>query len=112
VRNNKIASNHYSNDQQHIFNLLTGLYAHEEGMVEDLMKCRINPDFTNFVRSDLEFFIPEISSFFLRGKFEEQQSLLNLMTSACSVSFFFSHRLYFFFKSVISTQGSIDVRSE
>lgn len=34
------------------------------------------------------------------------------MTSACSASFFFSHRLYFFFKSVIDTQGSVDVKSE
>ena len=76
------------------------------------MKWRVNPDFTNFVRNDLEFFIPEISSFYLRGKYEEQQSLLNLLTSASGISFFFSHRLYFFFKSVISTDGSKDVKSE
>lgn len=82
VRNNKVHANSITDDLQHIFNLLTELYAHDEGAVEELMKCRINPDFTNFVRSDLEFFIPEISSFYLRGKFEEQQSLLNLMTSA------------------------------
>lgn len=88
------------------------LYAHEDNVVEELTKCRLNPDFTSYVRSDLEFFIPEISSFYLRGKYEEQQNLLNLLTSACSISFFFSHRLYFFMKSVISTQGSLDVKSE
>jgi hypothetical protein len=48
----------------------------------------------------------------LRGKFEEQEKLLELLTSACRISFFFSHRLYFFFKAVFSTQGSLDVKSE
>ena len=99
-------------DHQHIFDLLTKLYAHEDGVIEELIKCRLNPDFTNFLRSDLEFFIPEISSFYLRGEFKEQEKLLELLTQACSTSFFFSHRLYFFMKAVISTQGSQDVRSE
>ena len=101
-----------TDDLQHIFDLLTRLYAHEDSVIEDIMKCRINPDFTSDIRNDLEFFIPEISSFYLRGKYEEQQSLLNLLTSAWGISFFFSHRLYFFFKSVISTDGSKDVKSE
>jgi hypothetical protein len=112
VKDRKIHANSVTDDMQHVFDLLTRLYAHQEGIVEELSKCRINPDFTSYVRSDLEFFIPEISSFYLRGKFEEQQSLLSILTSACSMSFFFSHRLYFFFKSVISTQGSVDVKSE
>ena len=34
------------------------------------------------------------------------------MTEACSLSFYFSHRLYFFLKAVISTQSSSDVKTE
>lgn len=112
IKNRKVLPHSVCDDHQHVFDLLTSLYAHEDNIVEDLMKCRINPDFTNYLRSDLEFFIPEICSFYLRGKFEEQKKLLELLTSACNISFFFSHRLYFFFKSVFSTDGSQDVRSE
>ena len=97
---------------RHVFDLLTKLYAHDQGSVEKISKCRINPDFTTQLRTDLEFFVPEICSFYLRGESDEQNDILNLLTSACSVSFFFSHRLYFFLKSVISTQGSQDVKSE
>lgn len=112
VKDRKVHANNVTDDLQHIFDLLTQLYAHEPGIIEELTRCRINPDFTTYLRSDLEFFIPEISSFYLRGKSEEQEGLLNVLTSACSMSFFFSHRLYFFFKSVISRQGSQDVKSE
>jgi hypothetical protein len=112
IRDGKKHVNSITDDHQQLFDLLTRLYAHEDGVIEELLKIRLNPDFTSFLRSDLEFFIPEISSFYLRGKFEEQEKLLELLTSACRISFFFSHRLYFFFKAVISTQGSQDVKSE
>lgn len=112
IRDRKIHCNSVTDDLQNIFDLMTRLYAHDEKAVDELAKWRINPDFTSYVRSDLEFFIPEISSFYLQGKFEEQEKLLDLLTSGSSLSFFFSHRLYFFFKSVMSTPGCQDVRSE
>ncbi len=34
------------------------LYAHEVEAIEELEKCRVNPDFTSVFRDDLEFFIP------------------------------------------------------
>jgi hypothetical protein len=37
---------------------LLKLYAHKDGAIHDLEKCRINPDFNSNQRFDLEFYIP------------------------------------------------------
>lgn len=49
------------------------VYAHQAGAVQDLEQCRVNPDFTSVFRDDLEFFIPQICSFYLKGNSESPQ---------------------------------------
>ena len=41
-----------------VINNLMRLYAHHSDAIQDLEKCRVNPDFTSIFRNDLEFFIP------------------------------------------------------
>lgn len=44
------------------------LYAHQPDAIMQLeTQCRINPDFGSPFRNDLEFFIPQICSFLLKG---------------------------------------------
>jgi len=49
----------------------------------------------------LEFFIPQLCSFFLNPEISSssEAQLLDLLTKACSINFFFAHRVYFFFNS-------------
>ena len=37
---------------------LMRLYAHQSEAITELLKSRVNPDFTSPFRDDLEFFIP------------------------------------------------------
>lgn len=79
------------------------LYAHEN-CIDELKECRLNPDFTNLIgklRNDLEFYIPQLVSFFLFGNFEHNQSLLKFILLASSSNFFFSHLVWFNFESFI-----------
>ena len=80
---------------------LMRLYAHQPESITDLEHCRVNPDFTSPFRDDLEFFIPQLCSFYLKGEFEHEKELSNLMVLASSTSFFFSHRVWFFFQSTM-----------
>ena len=81
--------------------LLTRLYAHDTNAVKALEAVRVNPDFTSQIRNDLEFFIPQLCSFYIRGDFETPQDIVNLIVMACSSSFFFSHRIWFFFQALL-----------
>ena len=65
---------------------------------------RVNPDFTSTQRTDLEFYIPQLCSFYLRGDSEKPQPLVNLILLASSTSFYFSHRIWFYFQSMIFNQ--------
>ena len=47
--------------------VLISLYSCEPTAVQELSKCRINPDLTSPVRQDLEFYIPQLISFYLQG---------------------------------------------
>lgn len=82
-----------------LYELMIKLYAHKEGIVEEFFNSnvRINPDFTSDFRSDLEFFIPQLCSFYISAGFEKEYGLLEFLISACNESFFFSHWLWFFF---------------
>lgn len=78
------------------------LYAHQRGAISDLEQhCRVNPDFNSPFRNDLEFFIPQIGSFFLKGKFEYPDELLQLILHSSQADFFFAHRIWFFCQSVM-----------
>ena len=81
--------------------LLIRLYAHDKTAIEDLEKVRVNPDFTSQFRGDLEFYIPQLCSFYLRGDSEDPERLVNLIVMASSSSFFFSHRIWFYFQSML-----------
>jgi hypothetical protein len=56
------------------------------------------------VRKDLEFFIPQLCSFYLQGIFGDTKSLVNLIVQASKSDFYFSHRIWFFFQSVVFTR--------
>jgi hypothetical protein len=63
-------------------------------------------------RDDLEFFIPQIGSFYLKGDYEEPNDLANLMVLGSSTSFFFSHRVWFFFQSTMFQEEDEEVYSK
>lgn len=58
------------------------MYAHQPGAISDLEKCRINPDFRSVFRDDLEFYIPQLCSFYLKGNLEDPRSLFNVVILA------------------------------
>lgn len=64
---------------------------------------RVNPDFQSVFRDDLEFYIPQLCSFYLKGKLDKQdlQALFNVIILGSRASFFFSHRIWFFFHSAM-----------
>jgi hypothetical protein len=78
---------------------LIRLFAHQDRAISDLEQCRINPDFTSIFRNDLEFYIPQMCCFYLKGEFEKLKELNDIMVVASSTSFFFSHRMWFFFQA-------------
>ena len=84
-----------------VFKQMIRLYAHDDTVLKDLEQARVNPDFTSEFRNDLEFFIPQVCSFYLQGEFMNAQQLREFLLMACSTSFFFSHRIWFFFQSVM-----------
>ena len=81
--------------------ILISLYSCDPDAVNQLSHCRINPDLSAPVRRDLEFFIPQLCSFYLQGYYPKMQQLVDLMIQASAADFYFSHRIYFFFKSVM-----------
>ncbi len=82
------------------------MYAHQPGAIKDLEKCRVNPDFNSVFRDDLEFFIPQLCSFYLKGNSERPQDLFNVIILASETNFFFSHRIWFFFHSAMFQEFS------
>ena len=70
-----------------MFNALVQLYKHKESALKNLEKVRINPDFSRLqIRADLEFFLPQLCSFYLNNELSEveEQKMLDFMTMACS----------------------------
>ena len=53
--------------------MLISLYSCEPTAVQELSKCRINPDLTSPVRQDLEFYIPQLISFYLQGYYPNME---------------------------------------
>ena len=92
-----------------VINNLMRLYAHHSDAINDLEKSRINPDFTSIFRNDLEFFIPQVCSFYLKGNYENHIALRNFVVLASSASFFFAHRVWFFFQSAMFQEDSVEI---
>lgn len=80
---------------------LIKLYSCDNDAVNELASCRLNPDLNSSVRKDLEFFIPQLLSFYLQGYYDNSQQLVNLILQASQTNFFFSHRIIFFLKAVL-----------
>ena len=78
---------------------LIKLYAHKKGAIQELERCRINPDFNQKVRNDLEFYIPQLCSVYMHGEIDDPNELINLIVMASKSNIFFSHRIWFFFQS-------------
>ncbi len=87
---------------------LMRLYAHQSEAVHQLELCRVNPDFNSVFRDDLEFFIPQLGSFYLKGAYEKPEDIANLIVFAASASFFFGHRVWFFVQSTMRGGDSDD----
>ena len=83
---------------------LLKLYAHKSGAIQELENCRINPDFSTKIRNDLEFYIPQLCSIYIQGDIEDPNDLVNLILMASKSNIFFSHRIWFFFMSLIFTK--------
>ena len=79
------------------------LYRHKHVAHNLLLRVRLNPDFSKGVqvRSDLEFFIPQLCSFYLNNELNEveEEHIRDILCKACQVNFFFAHRVWFFFCS-------------
>lgn len=93
--------NHRSEDSKMgVVKALMRLYAHQTDAIKDLKEfCRVNPDFNSHFRNDLEFYVPQICTFFLRCDLEDPQQLFDFILMASSADFFFAHRVWFFLQS-------------
>ena len=89
-----------------VFNALVQLYRCKANAFVLLQRVRLNPSLSkdNKVRTDLEFFIPQICSFYLNPEIDDNQRtlLIDILAKACTINYFFAHRVYFFFKSAQS----------
>ena len=92
--------------------VLIRLYAHDKEAIKSLESVRVNPDFTSRFRTDLEFFIPQLCCFYLKGDSEMEQDLVNLITLASTSSFFYSHRIWFFFQAMLFPESDPTSREQ
>ena len=81
--------------------VLIRLYAHDKQAIKDLERVRVNPYFTSRFRSDLKFFIPQLCCFYLKGHSDCEEQIVDLITLASTSSFFYSHRIWFFFQAML-----------
>lgn len=86
-----------------VFNALVQLYRCKANAFALLQRVRLNPSLSKdkLIRTDLEFFIPQICSFYLNPEINDNQRtlLIDILAKACTINYFFAHRVYFFFKS-------------
>lgn len=73
--------------------IMLRLYAHEEDVMDELEEVRLSPDFTNPIRNDLEFYLPELCSFCLYEDFDDE--ILKFIIIASQSNLYFSHRVLF-----------------
>lgn len=79
---------------------LIKLYSDNPAALVELARCRINPNLTAKQRRDLEFYIPQVCSFYLQGYSSQAEELVNFILQA-SGEFHFSHRVLFFFSAIL-----------
>ena len=86
------------------------LFRHKKKATVNLEKVRLNPDYSKIgtsVRNDLEFYLPQLCSFYLNNALneKEEKKILDFLAHACRYSFFFAHRVWFFFNSNINKEN-------
>ena len=75
-------------------------------MVEELEEVRLNPDFTNPLRKDLEFYLPQLCSFCLYE--DNSDEIARFVIIAAQSNLYFSHRVLFFLESLNSDDREIN----
>ena len=77
------------------------IYADQDGVIESLEECRLNPDLTDPVRTDLEFYIPQLCSYYLSEECSEDdvEALAKFMVFASQLELHFGHRILFFMRT-------------
>lgn len=86
--------------------IMLRLYAKEDEAVEELENVRINPDFTSVFRNDLEFYIPQLWSYWLYS--DSSDDIKKFIIIASQSNLYFSHRVLFFLESLNSNDEMIN----
>ena len=83
------------------------MYVRTPNAIERLEECRINPDFTDPIRNDLEFYIPQIISFYLSSECDDgyAEEIANFLKCCCKISNNFSHRIMFFLSTFNTSEN-------
>ena len=87
------------------FNKLTRLFANaDEEAIQNLYDFRLNPNLVNEnkLRNDLEFYIPQLCTFFLFGDIKAVEETFSFFCKVCNRSFFFAHRVHWFLSAMIN----------
>ena len=92
--------------KQDPLDVLLKLYAKEDNVVEELEEVRLNPDFTSVVRNDLEFYIPQLWSYWLYE--DEEEEIMKFIILSAQSNLYFSHRVLFFLESLDSKVRKIN----
>ena len=83
---------------------LFGLLSYEPTAIEYMQNCRINIDFGSQIRSDIEFYIPQLCSFAFDAKRANEKdylhSVMEFIVTLCELDFELSHKVWFFLKSI------------
>ena len=89
------------------FKLLTNLFSNKDGSVEALENIRLNPNLVsaNKLRTDLEFYIPQLCTFVLFGELKAVQEFFVFLCKVCNASFFFAHRVHWFLSAMINADN-------
>ena len=97
------------NDDLRTIYALVQLLKKDENAIRYLKKIRINPKLNRIsskkqgtkLRSDLEFFLPQIVSHYLRDDLdrEEEAAIVDFIMKGCEQNIFFAHRVWFNLKA-------------
>ena len=87
------------------FQALTNLFANAEDAITCLEDIRLNPNLVGErkVRSDLEFYIPQLCTFLLFGEVKAIEEFFVFLCKVCNASFFFAHRVHWFLAAMINS---------
>ena len=87
------------------FTILTNFFANADNAIEALERIRLNPNLVseNKLRTDLEFYIPQLCTFLLFGEVKAIEEFFVFLCKVCNASFFFAHRVHWFLSAMINS---------